>query len=71
MLLGMDFLSKYRANLDLEKLTLTLNGKTMNVTFGTETKPSVNGCITRHFMLISRPAVWSLVSLSVYGFDGN
>ena len=42
MLLGMDFLSKYRAKLDLEKLTLTLNGKTMNVTFGTETKPSVN-----------------------------
>jgi hypothetical protein len=42
MLLGMDFLSKYRANLDLEKLTLTLNGKTMNVTFGTEAKPSVN-----------------------------
>jgi hypothetical protein len=29
------------------------------------------GCITRHFMFISRPAVWSLVSLSVYGFDGN
>jgi hypothetical protein len=31
MLLGMDFLSKYRAKLDLEKLTLTLNGKTVNV----------------------------------------
>jgi hypothetical protein len=44
MLLGMDFLStrKYRANLDLDKLTLTLNGKTINVTFGTEAKPSVN-----------------------------
>jgi len=42
MLLGMDFLSRYRANLDLGKLTLTLNGKTMNVTFGPKAKPSVN-----------------------------
>ena len=42
ILLGMDFLSRYRANLDLGKLTLTLNGKTMNVTFGPQSKPSVN-----------------------------
>jgi hypothetical protein len=42
ILLGMDFLSRYRANLDLGKLTLTVNGKTMNVTFGPQSKPSVN-----------------------------
>ena len=42
MLLGMDFLSRYRANLDLGKLTLTLNGKTMKVAFGAKAKPSVN-----------------------------
>ena len=39
MLLEMDFLSRYRVNLDLGKLALVLNGKTMNVTFGP--KPSV------------------------------
>ena len=42
ILLGMDFLSRYRPNLDLGKLTLTLNGKTMNVSFGPQAKPSVN-----------------------------
>ena len=42
MLLGMDFLSRYRASLDLGKLTLALNGKSMNMTFGPKAKPSVN-----------------------------
>jgi len=41
MLLGMDFLSRYRASLDLGKLTLTLNGKSMNITFCPKAKPSV------------------------------
>ena len=40
--MGMYSLSRYRANLDLGKLTLTLNGKTMNVAFGPKAKPSVN-----------------------------
>ena len=42
MLIGLDFLEKYQATINISQLTLNLNGRALNLTYGTQLIPSVH-----------------------------